>query len=123
MRWQRSMIVFALTLLIGLSLGLRLFITGWLWPSFSKDEAVEKIGRQVRFRRSEKFLIMKCSTAQPWLERQPCLVVDDGELGTVIGIEPDPGGGYSLKVRWNRHTQHYTSYFGRYTYRESLNEQ
>ena len=35
--------------------------------------------------------MMKC------LADNPCLVVNEGEYGTVIGIEPVPCGGYFLK--------------------------
>lgn len=117
MPWQKSVLIFALTLSLGLGIGMRLPLSDRFWPSFKKDEALEKLGRQVRFHRSDKFVMMKC------LVEQPCLVVSDGEIGTVIGIEPVPDGGYFLKVRWDQHTQHYISYIGRYTHRESLSEE
>jgi hypothetical protein len=117
MRWERSMLIFFLTLSMGLGVGMRFSLTDWFWPSFEKDEATQKLGRQVRFHQSEKFVMMKC------VVEQPCLVVSDAELGTVIGIEPVGDGGYFLKVRWDQQTQHYISYFGRYTYRESLSEE
>jgi hypothetical protein len=117
MRWERSLLSFYLTLSMGLGIGMRFSVTDWFWPSFTKKEAYEMLGHRFRFHRSEKFVMMKC------LLEQPCLVVSDGESGTVIGIEPEHDGGYSLKIRWDQQTQHYISYFGRYTHRESLDEQ
>jgi len=84
--------------------------------AFTREEAAGKTGQRVRHYKSPSFRMMKC------LADEPCLVVNDGEYGTVIGIEPVPSGGYFLKVRWDHPTNHYISYFSRYTYRESLVE-
>ncbi|HEV8370181.1 MAG TPA: hypothetical protein VGQ39_19670 [Pyrinomonadaceae bacterium] len=117
MRRKASIITFFLTLVIGVSFGLGRSITDWVWPSFSKEAAAVMVGRRVRHRRSEKFVLMKSS------DDGVCREVKDGELGTVIGIEQVPDGGYFLIVRWDEPADLYLSYFGRYTRRESLIEE
>lgn len=114
MRLKVSIISFSLTLTVGVCLGLTPSILDRLWPSFTRVEAPQMVGRRVRHYRTERFRMMKC------LHDKPCLLVNDGEYGTVIGIEPVPAGGYFLKVRWDHPADHYVSYFGRYTHRESL---
>lgn len=117
MRWKSSTVSFILALTVGVWLIPHPSQEDGLAPSFSKNEASEMVGREVRHFRRQEFRVMKCSPMGH------CVVVNDGEHGVVIGIEDVPDGGYFLKVRWDHLHDHYVSYFGRYTYREGLVEE
>lgn len=119
MRVKGALASFLTTLTVGVCIGLAPSIMLWLFPSFSKEEAEVKIGRRVRHRHTEKFVLMKCPA------KGFCKRVHDGETGSVTSIEPVPDGGYFLVVRWDepRESEIYLSYFGRYTHRESLIEE
>lgn len=116
MRWKASILSFSLACVLGICVGINPSIPDRLWPSFSKDEAAAKVGRRVRLRWNKGFMVHKC------FEEELCLLVGDGEYGTITAIEKVPDGGYFLLVRWDHPADHY-SYFGRYNHRESLEEQ
>jgi hypothetical protein len=107
------MFSFFLTLMIGIVAARVSSVIEWLWPSFSMEEAAPVVGHRVRHRPTEEFRLMKCP------EDGLCKEVREGESGTVIGIVKVPDGGYFLKVRWDESAAE-SSYFGRYTRRESL---
>jgi hypothetical protein len=111
MKWKLSILSFILALTTGVCVGISPSIPERLWPSFSKAEAAAMVGRRVRHRWNEKFMVHKC------FEEEPCLLIGDGEYGTVIGIEPVPDGGYFLIVQWDKPKLPHLSYFGRYSYK------
>jgi hypothetical protein len=114
MRWQLSILSFVLTFILGVCSVVLSFMTDDSSLAFTKEQAARKIGERVRHYESPSFKMMKC------LGDGPCVMVNDGEYGTVIGIEQVPSGGYFLKVRWDHPTNNYISYFSRYTHYESL---
>ena len=95
MSLKGSIISFLLTLTLGVGLVRWQSVEDWLWPSFDKNEVAAKVGHRVRYRRTEKFMGMKCPVDRP------CREIQDAEFGTIIGIQRVPDGGYFLAVSWD----------------------